>query len=334
MPKILITGGCGFVGSNLCLFLKKNLKNAKIFSLDNLKKRHSKINAIRLKKNGIKNFNVDVNNYKKIIKLSKYDYIIDCCAEPAVENSRQNSKKVIDINLNGTINLLEKIKKDKSRLIFVSSSRVYPIKETYKYKMQNKLFDENSNTIGNNTLYGATKLSSEIFIKEYNYAFNTNYLIFRSGLIYGPWQFGKVEQGLISLWLLKHYFKQKLNYIGFNGTGNQIRDLLYIDDFNKLILIAIKSFGKIKNQTFCIGGGKQNTTKLRKLTSKCEKLTKNKINIGKVKKTSLYDIPYFISSNNKVKKIYNWKPETSIDNGLKKTYLWIKSNKNILKKFK
>ena len=332
--KILVTGGCGFIGSNLCIYLKEKLKNARIFSLDNLKKKHSKINHIRLKNNGIKNFKVDINNYKDIIKLPKYDYIIDCCAEPAVETSRKNSKKVIDINLNGTINILEKTKQDQTNLIFISTSRVYPISEAYKYKSQNKLFDENSNVMGNNTLYGATKLASEIFIREYNYAFNTNYLIFRSGLIYGPWQFGKVEQGLVSLWLLKHFFKQNLNYIGFNGSGNQVRDLLYIDDFNNLILKAIINFKKYKNQLFCIGGGKKNSIKLKNLTKKCEKVSGNKVNIGKIKKTSMYDIPYFISCNKKINKLLNWKPKTSIEIGLKKTYLWIKSNEKILRKFK
>ena len=77
-----------------------------------------------------------------------------------------------------------------------------------------------------------------MLIEEYSYAFNLDYLIIRSGLITGPWQFGKVEQGLVSLWIIKHIFRQKLSYIGFNGTGKQIRDVLFIEDFCEFILIS------------------------------------------------------------------------------------------------
>mgnify|MGYP001376645189 FL=1 len=80
--KILITGGCGFVGSNLCIFLKK--KKYKITSLDNLSRKGSKYNLELLKKKKIKNLKIDIQNYKKISKLPKYDLIIDCCAEAAV----------------------------------------------------------------------------------------------------------------------------------------------------------------------------------------------------------------------------------------------------------
>ena len=106
--KILITGGCGFVGSNLCLFLKQ--KKHKITSLDNLSRKGSKYNLNFLKKEKIKNLKVDIQNYKRISKLNKFDLIIDCCAEAAVEISKDQIDKVIDTNLIGTINILKKAK--------------------------------------------------------------------------------------------------------------------------------------------------------------------------------------------------------------------------------
>ena len=124
--KILVTGGCGFVGTNISLFLNKNYT---VNSLDNLSKKGSKYNLNLLKKNKIKNFNVNISNFEKIKKLSKYDLIIDCCAEAAVEVSKKKIDKVIDTNLVGTINILKKAKKDNSKIIFISSSRVYPIKK-------------------------------------------------------------------------------------------------------------------------------------------------------------------------------------------------------------
>ena len=128
--KILITGGCGFVGSNLCLYLKR--KKHKITSLDNLSRKGSKYNLNILKKSKIKNIKVNIQNYNKISRLPKFDLIIDCCAEAAVEISKNQIDKVIDTNLIGTINILKKAKKDNSKIIFLSSSRVNPIKEINK----------------------------------------------------------------------------------------------------------------------------------------------------------------------------------------------------------
>jgi len=333
--KILITGGCGFVGSNLCLFLKKNLKtkNLLIESLDNIKKKSSLINLKRLTKNQIKNFRFDVSKTNSFKKLKKYDIIIDCCAEPAVEISKSNPEKVLAANLVGTINILEKARKDKSKIIFVSTSRVYPIRDAYKHFKKNKPFDEKDNIKGLKSLYGYSKISSEMLIEEYNYAYNLNYLIIRSGLITGPWQFGKVEQGLISLWIIKHMFNQKLNYIGFGGTGKQIRDVLFIDDFCELVLKQIKRFNLIKNKIFCVGGGVKNQINLKKLTTLCQQITKNKIKISKIKKTSIYDIPYFVADNKKAKKLIKWSPKTNISTSITKTYDWMSNNKNLIKKY-
>jgi len=93
--KILITGGCGFIGSNLAIFLKNNIKNSIVHSLDNLTRNSSKINLKRLKKEKIKNFNIDISSKKKIDQLTRYDIIIDCCAEAAVEASKLDSKSFL-----------------------------------------------------------------------------------------------------------------------------------------------------------------------------------------------------------------------------------------------
>ena len=137
--KILITGGCGFVGSNLAIFLMKKLNKAQIFSLDNLFRQGSEINLKRLKKYKIKNFRFDITNSKKVLKLRKFDLIIDCCAEPAIEESKYNPDRVFNTNLIGTYNILKKCIKDKSKIIFLSSSRVYSIKELNNFIKNPKL---------------------------------------------------------------------------------------------------------------------------------------------------------------------------------------------------
>jgi CDP-paratose 2-epimerase len=333
--SILITGGCGFVGTNLAIYLQKKLKNFSIYSVDNLKKKYSKFNLDILKKKKIKNFKIDISSSKFLKLKKKFNFIIDCSADPAVENSKENTKSVFNNNLKTTLNILEKTRKDKSNIIFISSSRVYPIMESYK-KFRSKFssnFDENTNTNGVKSIYGFTKYASELLIKEYSYIFDIKFIINRSGIITGPLQFGKVEQGLVSLWLWRHLNNLKLNYIGYGGKGSQIRDILYIDDFSLLIKKQILGFEKNNNKLFCIGGGKKNSLTLRQLTEKCQEITSNYLKIGFYKKTSKYDIPIFISSNKQIKKNYNWSPKTNIDEILKFNLSWMKKNYKRIKRF-
>ena len=137
--KILITGGSGFVGSNLAIYLKKKLKNASVYSLDNLTRKGSSINRDRLKKSKIKNFKINIENSKKINSLPKFNMIIDCCAEPAIEASRKDPDRVFNTNLIGTFNILKKCVKDNSNIIFLSSSRVYSIKNLNKIIKNHKI---------------------------------------------------------------------------------------------------------------------------------------------------------------------------------------------------
>ena len=336
--KILITGGCGFVGSNIAIYLKKNLKKIQVYSLDNLARKGSSLNKNRLKKYNIKNFNVNIENFKKINFLPKFDLIIDCCAEPAIEASKYDTDRVFNTNLLGTFNILKKCLKDKTNIIFLSSSRVYSIQKlrdivrktkiTKPLKIKYKI-DENFKTFSASSLYGFTKLASEKLIKEMFFKTNLKFIINRFGVIAGPWQFGKQDQGFVPLWVAKHLFKKKLSYIGFGGKGHQVRDILHINDVSEIILIQIKKIKKINNKIFNIGGGINNSISLKDLTIKCEKLTGNKIKLESVSKTSIFDIPYYVSDNSKVKKSYNWKPSRNIDKILRDIYHWLSKNKTI-----
>lgn len=341
IKNILITGGCGFVGSNIGIFLKK--KGFKITSLDNLYRKGSSLNLERLKKAKIKNLKININNFNSIIKINqKFDLIIDCCAEPSVEKSKKSireAKKVFDTNLLGTFNIIAKCLKDNAKLIFLSSSRVYSIQNLREFKKEinekiyKKKIDINFKTNNPKSLYGYTKLASEDLIKEFNYSNKLTFIINRIGVISGPWQFGKIDQGFLSLWSWSHINKKKIKYIGFNGTGLQVRDILHIDDLCELILIQILKFKKIKNLTLSFGGGKNNAINLRLLTKKYKAISKNTLKIEKVLKTSIFDIPYFIADNKVVNRLYKWKPKKNIDNIINDIYNWQKKNITILKKF-
>ena len=339
--NILITGGCGFVGTNLSLYLKS--KKFNIFTLDNLSRKGSKFNYTVLKKKKIKNFRINIANYKKLKRLRKFDLIIDCCAEAAVEVSRKKIDEVFNTNLIGTFNILKKAKRDKSKIIFLSSSRVNSIKNinkivgnnsNLKKKLHiNKLIDDKFENSRPKSLYGFTKLASEMLIEEFNYAFGLKYIINRCGVISGPLQFGKQDQGFVSLWVIHHIMKKKLSYIGYGGHGNQVRDVLHIDDLCELIHKQIKIINKIYNKLYTVGGSKISYTSLKNLTKICQNITGNKISIDKKKSTSIYDIPYFITDNRKVSKAYKWRPKKNINKIVYDITTWINNNKNLIQKY-
>ncbi len=338
--KILITGGCGFIGTNLSIYLKN--KGFKIYTIDNFTRKGSKYNKKILEKNKIKNYYLDITNNSKFKRLPKFDLIIDCCAEAAVEVSKNEIDRVFNTNLVGTFNILKKVKKDKSKIIFLSSSRVYSIEDLNKI-IKNKIItkklniklkiNENFNTSKPKSIYGFTKLASEMLIEEFAYAFKTKYIINRFGVISGPLQFGKQDQGFISLWIWRHIMQKKLSYIGYGGRGHQIRDVLHINDLCDLIYLQILKIDKIYNKKFNVGGGKKSYISLKNLTKICQNLTLSKIEISPKNYTSIYDIPYYVSDNKKINRTYKWSPKNNIFDIVVDTYKWLKENRKDLKKY-
>ena len=285
---------------------------------------------------------MNIENFSSIKILPKVDLVIDCCAEAAVEISKNDLDRVFYTNLIGTYNILKKAKNDRAKIIFLSSSRVYPIKllnkliqsKNLKNKIKSfKIIDEKFSILGPRSIYGFTKLSSEMLIEEFAYQYGIKFIINRCGVISGPLQFGKQDQGFVSLWIWRHLNKIKLNYIGYGGNGHQVRDVLHIDDLKNLILLQIKKINKINNQIFNVGGSVKNKVSLLDLTKICQKLSGNKIKIGKIKKTSNYDMPVFINNNNKVTKKYGWRVERNIYDICKDVFSWIINNKKIIKKY-
>ena len=338
--KILVTGGCGFIGSNILIFLKK--KKFKVFSLDNLYRPGSKLNCKKLALHDIKNYKIDISNEVQINKLPKFDLVIDCCAEASVEKSKTDVMRVFNTNLKGTLNVVQKCIKDRSKIIFLSSSRVYSIealknlikKKTIKKKINIKnQISLNFETKYPKSFYGFTKLSSEELIKEFSYLYSLKYLINRCGVISGPGQFGKQDQGFVSLWVWKHLNKKNLKYIGYGGFGNQVRDVLHISDLCELINLQVKKMNVINNKLFTVGGSKKSYTSLKDLTKLCEKISNNKIKFSKVPKTSAYDIPYYITNNRLVSKTYKWKPKKDIFKVVYDVYVWLKNDKIKINKY-
>lgn len=329
--KILITGGAGFVGSNLAIYLKKRLKGVQIICLDNLKRNGSPLNAQRLKDHNIQFVKGDIRNKKDLFACRDIGCLIECSAEPSVLAAYDNPVYTIDTNLQGTIHCLELARREKADFVFLSTSRVYPIEplEKIPFKELATRFDwlshnkglgftyrgiaEDFPLEGVRSLYGATKLSSELLIREYMDMFSLRGFIDRFGIIAGPWQMGKIDQGLVGFWIIQHFFKNKLNYIGFGGKGKQVRDVIHIDDVCEIIFLQLQHLKKNNGQTFNIGGGRKNSFSLLELTWCIQDVLKIRIPVSSVPSSRKSDVRIYISDNEKINKHMSWRPKKSLE---------------------
>ena len=347
--KYLITGGAGFVGSSLAIRLKDNYPKSQVVCLDNLKRRGSELNLPRLRKQGVDFIHGDIRNKEDFSGIGEVDVIIECSAEPSVLAGYNSSAGyVINTNLFGTVNCLEFARKSKAGFIMLSTSRVYPINpiNSLNFSETEARFElsheqtlpgssgegitEEFPLTGVRSLYGATKLASELLILEYADMYGIDAVINRCGVITGPWQFGKVDQGVVVLWVARHFWKQPLNYIGYGGEGKQVRDILHIDDLFRLIDLQMNSLEDMSGSTFNVGGGKDVSVSLRELTKLSEKYTGNSIPIEGIKENRQGDIRIYITDNANVFKVTGWKPAIGVEGIIEDISEWIKENKDKL----
>lgn len=352
--KIVVTGGAGFVGSTLCLQLKAKYPAYEVVAFDNLKRRGSELNLSDFQKAGIPFFHGDIRNNEDLLALGNFDVLVEASAEPSVTAGLDSDPTyVINNNLYGSINCFNACLKNRAKLIFLSTSRVYPIdwieNANFKEESTRFVFDQNQSTKGISPLgiseelslegarsfYGTTKLASELFIQEYAAFYGLQAAITRFGVIAGPRQMGKTDQGVVTLWMAKHYWNQSLKYIGYGGTGKQVRDILHVDDLVELIDLQIHFIEKFKGKIYNVGGGMNNSASLLEMTKICEKITGNTIAIASEKETRMADLRIFVTDNSSIENEIGWKPKKSVENVFQDIYDWIKNNEkqleNILK---
>ena len=347
---ILITGGAGFVGSNLGLKLKKQYPDAKIIALDNLMRRGSELNLPRLRAGGVEFIHGDIRNKEDLDLQDKIDLMIECSAEPSVLAGMEGSPEyVINTNLFGTFNCLELARKNKSDIIFMSTSRIYPVDGIAKLNFIEEetrfSISEDQNVSGvapqgfseefplgkNRSFYGMTKLCSEFLINEYIAAYNLKAVINRCSVITGPWQMGKIDQGVAVLWVARHIWANKpLAYIGYGGSGKQVRDFVHIDDIFEAIKIEIEDMDAHNGEIYNIGGGLANSLSLLELTNLCQEITGNKLEIGSVKEDRPNDVKSYVTDYSRFREKTGWQPQKNIKVTLIEVHQWILENKDRL----
>lgn len=348
--KILITGGAGFVGSNLAIKLKEKYPAYSFVVFDNLKRRGSELNLIDFKKLGIEFVHGDIRNVEDLEQLGAFDCMIEASAEPSVMSGLNGSPNyVINNNLVGAINCFNACIKHKANLVFLSTSRVYPISliEKADYIEEDARFSfADSQSISGisskgisevlsldaaRSFYGTTKLAAEYLIKEYSEFYGLKAAVTRFGVIAGPRQMGKTDQGVVTLWMAGHYWKKELSYIGYGGMGKQVRDILHINDLIRLVDLQIHNIERFEGKVYNAGGGLSGSASLLEMTNICSEITGNNIAISKVKENRPADLRIYISDNTKIEQEIGWKPEKTIKDIFSDTYDWIKKNETVLK---
>jgi len=344
--KMLITGGAGFVGSNLAIRFAE--QGWKVTALDNLKRRGSELQLPKLRKAGVDFIHGDVREKADLEGLDEHSLVIDASAEPSVHAGKDLPDYLIQTNLMGTLNLLEWCRKRDASFLFLSTSRVFsiaalnhlPFEETEsRYRWlpaetegySEKGIAETFSREGARSLYGTSKLASELFIEEYVHQYQLKALINRCGVLTGPHQMGKVDQGVIALWVARHIYQQPLTYTGFHGKGKQVRDVLHIDDLFDLLLLQIEQQDNWKGDSYQVGGGLKNSLSLKELTGLTQEVTGHSIIISEQSETSPLDLRSYITDSSVAEETFNWEPQRNPTTIVEDICRWIRNDLETLR---
>ena len=350
--RILITGGAGFVGSRLALSFREQLES-EIVVLDNLRRRGSESNLVSLRKRGVAFYHGDIRQREDLADLpGNFDLLIEASAETSVHAGQQGSPSyVIGANLLGSLNCLDFARQRVGAFLFLSTSRVYSISSLRAIRLRESKtrFDiaavqslpgvspagitEEFPTHDARSFYGATKLASELLTQEYSMSYGLRTLINRCGVIAGPGQFGRTDQGVFTCWVAYHHFGVPLQYTGFGGSGKQVRDLLHPSDLAELIRMQVDQSGPWEAEIFNVGGGQANSTSLLEMTALCREVVGSGVQISATTESPTYDVPLYVSDCTKARERFGWEPRRDVRTIVIETAKWIRENENTLKPF-
>lgn len=346
LGKILITGGAGFVGSSLAISLARSHPGTHVIALDNLYRRGAELNLDRLDEAGVEFVKGDVRRPGDLAPFEDIDALIECSAEPSVMSGTDGDTSYIyETNLTGAYNCLELARRSGCQFIFLSTSRVYPmdglrqaslIEEETRFELAADQpapgwtgagVSEDMPLTGARTFYGTTKLSAEFLCAEFSAHFGVPTVINRCGVVAGPWQMGKVDQGVFTHWMLAHEFKKPLSYIGYGGTGKQVRDLLHVDDLVELIEEQLAEPDRWADRTFNVGGGREVSLSLQETSRICARLTGNELDVGSVIEDRDGDVPLYISDCSRLFAHTKWRPKRDAECVLADIHTWLQSDR-------
>lgn len=346
---VLVTGGAGFVGSHVAIRLAES--GARVIALDNLHRRGSELNLGRLHDAGVEFVRGDVRCAADLTFPGReIDWIVDCAAEPAVTAGYgAGSRYVAETNIGGTVNCLELAREKSARVVFLSTSRVYPtarlnalsfVEEDTRYRLSDVQSQPGASGAGISeafpldgvrTLYGTTKLASELLLEEYGDANSVEYVVNRLGVISGPGQMGKVEQGIFSLVMARHVFGGDVRFIGWGGAGKQVRDVVHIEDVWELLVQQWAAWPQVRGKTFNAGGGVSVSLSLAEAGALCEELTGAHVTVHREPATRHGDVRVYVTDHSAVTATVGWSPQRDARTILRDLRDWMHADRERLR---
>jgi CDP-paratose 2-epimerase len=348
--RVLVTGGAGFIGSTIALALAARHPGWRIVAADNLFRRGSELNLPRLKDAGVEFVHADVREPDDLNQLTEIDAVVECSAEPSVMAAVDGSSDfVVRTNLMGAYHCLELARRNAAQVIFLSTSRVYPVAELERLRHVEDasrfvLLDDqpmggaSANGVaedfplaGARTLYGATKLAAELLLAEYAESHGMRTVINRCGVVAGPWQMGKVDQGVFTHWMLSFYLGRELRYIGYGGTGKQVRDVLHVDDLVDLVEDQLSRPDHWSGATYNVGGGRSGSLSLCETTAICREITGRDVPVAAAEETRPGDVRVYLSDCAALFAHDAWRPKRTPEDVLMDIYTWIHNNERLVR---
>jgi CDP-paratose 2-epimerase len=338
--RYFITGGCGFLGSNLASEVLKRGDSLTVF--DNLSRLGSNENLKWLETLGqFKFIHGDIRNIGDVergILSEKPDVVFHLAGQVAMTTSLQNPRMDFEVNVGGTFSLLEAIRKlDRQPIVIYSSTnKVYGDLENYhyietptRYEARDfpNGFDENT-ALDFRSPYGCSKGSADQYMLDYNRNFGIKSIVFRHSSIFGGRQFSTFDQGWVG-WFIKQALLTKEKKLkepfSISGNGKQVRDVLFASDLIHCYFSAVENFEKSVGHAFNIGGGIGNSLSLIELFQMLEDKLNIKLNY-KILPWRANDQKVFVADISKAKNYFQWTPQISKSEGLDEMISWVKIN--------
>jgi len=335
--KYLITGGCGFLGSNLASEVLK--KGEELIIFDNLYRIGSYKNLEWLRQQGDFRFiHGDIRNredIEKVIKEDKPNVIFHLAGQVAMTTSIKNPRLDFEVNGLGTFNLLDTVRKfsPESIVIYSSTNKVYGDLEWVRYEETEKRYIApdfpngfpESIPLDFHSPYGCSKGAADQYMLDFYRIYGIRTVVFRHSSMYGGRQFATYEQGWIGWFCLKAVeIKKRILKEPFtiHGNGKQVRDVLYADDMIDLYFKTVEKIEKANGQVFNIGGGMENSLSLLELFKMLEEMLDIKMNYRRLSWRES-DQKLFVADVSKVQKLIGWQPKVNKHEGIKKMLEWI-----------
>jgi CDP-paratose 2-epimerase len=336
MSDVLITGGAGFIGSNLTHRLLSEGCNLTIY--DNLSRPGSTYNVQWLQEmhgtNGFRLVVADLADFEKLKTATEGAHCIyHLAGQVAVTSSVQDPRADFEDNALGTFNVLEaaRLVGDDPIFIYASTNKVYGGLEQIKIVEQDGRYIyadfpdgiPESAALNFHSPYGCSKGAGDQYTRDYYRIYGLRSVVMRQSCIYGYRQFGIADQGWIA-WFILCAIK---NWpITIYGDGKQVRDILFIEDLLNAYLLAVDRIDKAAGQVYNVGGGRGNTLAIwSEFGPILEELSGHSIPV-EFKNWRPGDQKVYTSNIGKIKRELGWSPEVSVDEGITRLYKWFKEH--------